>query len=337
MLSFDEFQTYIRDNIKSHLPEEFADAVVSLNTVTKNNGKVLNAITIRTEDCNITPNIYLEAFYENYKAGMELDVVLERIKDIELEHMEPSRDIIDVAKKFTDPEFAKSHVVVALVNAEQNKMLLSQAPHTMKEDLAIIYKVMVGRDADSTATITVKNEHMAQWGLSVDELHACAIENSKTMLPATVRDMNSVLTSMMGAEFTDEIPYVAENSFMYIISNDQNLNGAAAILYSDALEKLSEKVGTDLYVLPSSIHELIAVSTEMGTPESMAEMVREVNSTQVSVEERLSDHVYIYNAHEKTLSLADVKAEDLNLAMVSENNQSYEAAKTEAARPRHHR
>ncbi len=337
MLSFDEFQTYIRDNIKDHLPEEFSDAKILLNTVTKNNGKTLSAITIRNEDTPIAPNIYLEGFYDNYKSGMDLDVVLERIRDIEMEHMDPSAEIVNAAKNFVDPEYIKSHVVVSLINAEQNQMLLSEVPHTMKEDLALIYKVLISRDTEGTATVTIKNEHMAQWGMSLDELHAYAIENSKTLMPATVMDMNSVLRGMMGEEFMDEIPNVAENHFMYVISNEQKLNGAASIFYSDALEKLSDKLGSDLFVLPSSVHELIAVSTEMGTAEDMAAMVREVNATQVSLEERLSDHVYRYDAKEKTLSLADVKSEDLNLSMVSENKQNYETAKTEASRPRHHR
>jgi hypothetical protein len=39
-----------------------------------------------------------------------------------------------------------------------------------------------------------------------------------------------------------------------------------------ALSELSKKVGTDLYILPSSVHEVIAVSTDMGTPETLSEM-----------------------------------------------------------------
>ena len=86
------------------------------------------------------------------------------------------------------------------------------------------------------------------------------------------------------------------------------------------------------------MHECIAVSTDMGTPESLAEMVQEVNGTQVATEEQLSDHVYRYDAKAKTISLADTTIEQLE-AKVSENTQSYEATQSqaEAARPRHHR
>ena len=45
---------------------------------------------------------------------------------------------------------------------------------------------------------------------------------------------------------------------------------------------------SDLYILPSSVHEVIAVSSDMGSPEMLAQMVVEVNMQEVSLDERLS-------------------------------------------------
>ena len=164
-----------------------------------------------------------------------------------------------------------------------------------------------------------------------------SMENSKTIMPAKVQDMGSVLAEMMGGMPEDMMPMVAEDKMMYVISNEQKVNGAASIIYSDALEKLSEKLGTDLYILPSSIHETIAISANFGTPEELAQMVREVNATQVSQEEQLSDHVYKYDAKTKTLSLADVEGLNQDITKVSEDKQAYDAVNTEVSRPRHHR
>ena len=107
------------------------------------------------------------------------------------------------------------------------------------------------------------------------------------------------------------------------------------MFYEDALSELSKKVGTDLYILPSSVHEVIAVSTDMGTPETLSEMVREVNGTQVSEEEQLSDHVYRFDAAKKTLSLADTTMEELKKAAGAENMSVEPVA--EGSRPRHTR
>ncbi len=338
MLDFESFQQYVKDNIKDHLPSEFSDAEVSLRTVSKNNGKELHGITIRTEESSISPNIYLDQFYESYvDQGMDIDVVMERVAQIELEHMNPSENFVNIADKFRDTEYIKEHVVVAVVNAEKNAQMLKDTPHRMTEDLAIIYKVYLGEGSDGVGTITIKNEHMKQWDISLDELHECAIENSRNIMPAKVQDMGTILREMMGGFDEDMLPTVAEDKMMYVISNEQKVNGAASIIYSDALEKLSEKLGTDLFILPSSIHETIAVSSQMGSPEELAEMVREVNATQVSLEEQLSDHVYRYDAATKTLSLADTSVRELEMSKVSENKQTYEAVNEEVIRPRHHR
>ena len=65
----------------------------------------------------------------------------------------------------------------------------------------------------------------------------------------------------------------------------------------------------------------------MGDPESLAQMVQEVNGGQVSPEEQLSDLVYRYDAAARSISLADTTMEQLE-SKVSENVANYEAAQT---------
>ena len=61
---------------------------------------------------------------------------------------------------------------------------------------------------------------------------------------------------------------------------------------------------SDLYILPSSVHEVIAVSSDMGSPEMLAQMVVEVNMQEVSLDERLSNQVYHYDKDLRKLTLA---------------------------------
>ena len=63
------------------------------------------------------------------------------------------------------------------------------------------------------------------------------------------------------------------------------------------------KVDSDLYILPASIHEVIVVSTDIGDPEDLKEMVEFVNSEEVAPEEQLSDNIYRYDHKNKTVSL----------------------------------
>lgn len=339
MLDFESFLQYVKDNIKDYLPSEFADANVELQVVEKNNGKQLHSLTILVSDNPVSPNIYLDQYYKHYvEQGMDIDVIMERVAQIEREQMTPPKEITDVIHKLRDKDFVESHVIVAVVNAEKNAAMLKKVPHRMVEDLAVIYKLYLGSAMNSISTITVRNDFLKRWGITPDELHEHAMKNSNKLMPARVRDMESILRAGFGdLESLDLDPLGGINT-MYVITNAQKVDGAASIIYSDALERTAEMVGTDLYILPSSIHETIAISADCcGTPEELAEMVKEINTYQVDQEEQLSDHVYKYDAQTKTLSLADVSVEDLKISRVSENKMSYEAESTEPVRPRHHR
>ena len=93
---------------------------------------------------------------------------------------------------------------------------------------------------------------------------------------------------------------------MYVLSNADKLNGAAALLDAKTMEDISEKLGGDFVVLPSSIHEVLLVKDDgnASLPE-LKNMVEEVNATQVAPEEKLTDSVYHYDSKEHVFELAE--------------------------------
>ena len=343
MLNFEEFQDYTKRVLKDHLPEELSGVIIRTNDVTKNNGLVLHGVTVQPEGSNIAPTIYLDGYYKNYLDGEKLDDVIDRIAMVARDNVNAPSGLGDIAKTFMNFENVKDKIIMVAVNTEKNRDMLAGMPHQNREDLSLIYKVALGNDEMGMATIAIKNEHMEAWGTTPEEIHNLAMENSKELLPATVQSMNEIMREMFGREgmpddmaelMFEEMPM---NQQMYVISNESKINGAAAMFYEDTLSGLAEQMGTDLFILPSSVHEIIAVSTDMGDPESLAQMVQEVNGGQVSPEEQLSDHVYRYDAATRSISLADTTMNQLK-DMVSENTETYEATQTtEAARPRHHR
>ena len=342
MFNFEDFCDYVQMSIKDHLPVEQQDAKVTINNVMKNNGLTLHGVVVHPEGQCVAPTIYLEGFFKQYEEGADLDSVMDKIAGTLSEHLNTPEEFSDVAQMYSNYDAVKDKIVMAVVNTAKNRELLSQVPHTEREDLSLIYKVVVGTGADGIGSITIRNEHMEQWGVTVDEIHEMAMKNTKEILPVTVQTMTEVMREMFGSDGMPE--EMAEMMFsdmplnqqMFIISNKSKVNGAASMFYEDTLSELADKIGTSLYILPSSVHEVIAVSTDMGTPEALAGMVREVNGGQVAPEEQLSDHVYKFDAKAKIISLADTTMEQLK---VSENNVNYEATQAagEVNRPRHHR
>lgn len=124
--------------------------------------------------------------------------------------------------------------------------------------------------------------------------------------------MNDVMKEMFLSDGMPEeiaemmIREVPPEQTLWIISNNRGIDGAVSMLYENELHELAENLESDLYILPSSVHEVLAVSTELTEPEELAQMVAEVNMQKVALEERLSNSFAI---------LIDVKVNNRNLGV----------------------
>lgn len=91
---------------------------------------------------------------------------------------------------------------------------------------------------------------------------------------------------------------------MFVLSNERKINGASIILYNEPLAELSDKLSDDLLIMPSSIHEVLAVPASSMDAIDLKQMVREVNDTEVSEQEILGYSVYRYNRETGTIEVA---------------------------------
>ena len=129
----------------------------------------------------------------------------------------------------------------------------------------------------------ITNEFAKRLGMSEEQLFKCAAENTRRLFPPVVRSMNDIMREMfardgMPQEIADMmIAEIPPEQTMWVISNEKGINGAVSMLYENELHELAESLESDLYILPSSVHEVIAVSSDMGSPEMLAQMVVEVN------------------------------------------------------------
>ena len=106
-----------------------------------------------------------------------------------------------------------------------------------------------------------------------------------------VEDMAKMLADMIGC---DELLNMDEVK-MIIVTNKKKVNGAVAICDKELLSNIAKKYNSNLVILPSSIHECIIHIDNESDMKMYSNMVREINATQVSPEEVLSDHAYFFN------------------------------------------
>lgn len=307
MMDFNMFQEVVKEKITDYLPPEFENAEVTVHEVVKVN-RILHSLTVTKPDNPAAPNVYLEKMYDSYRANENLK---KSLKEIAKEVVEATNHLSENLPVVDDSRF-EDNVILCLVNSTQNEELLKNVPNRSFQDLSVIYRWVVGMNREGMQSMIVTNSFAASHGISERELFRRAVQNTRRICPPKVCSMQEIVAEMMIKDGSPEdlveamgvMDQTQPEKTVWVITNQMGLNGAASMLYEDNLHKLAQKVGTDLYVLPSSIHETIAVSVEMGEPGYLAQMVHDVNMNAVSLEERLSNNVYHYDKDLRKLELA---------------------------------
>lgn len=292
MLSEKEFYLYVEKNILKYLPE-MEDQKVMVQRVKKNNQVSMMGLSIGEQKNYLLPVLYLEPFYRNHLRGQTIEETMREIASVYQGHQVVFYLDED---KVSDYEYIKKNLFYRVINYEKNKELLKYTPHERFLDLAVTYRWAAYRNHDGMASALVRNKELLMWGISKDQMMKDARENTEKIFPPVMRKIQSVLPIHI---IEEEIP-------LFVMSNGDYMNGASVILYKDVLRDFAKYMEYDLYILPSSIHEVIILldNEYAKAPEELARMVRETNRIVVDREEILSDHVYYYDREKDEIRIA---------------------------------
>lgn len=327
MMNYEIFKDVVEEKFMDYMPDEFKNAKLAIAPVQKVN-VTLDGLSILDTGRNISPTIYINDMYERYKENGDLENTIISACNFMAKTISETSPVFDVDNFLNS---AKDKIVFQLINTEQNKSFLEKVPHREFQDLSIIYKVVINVEKESIHNVQVTNELSKRLGMDEEKLFKSAAENTRRILPPTVRNMKDVITEMFEAQGMPEelsnmmMGQIPEELPMWVITNNVGNNGAVSMLYENELHELAENMESDLYILPSSVHEVIAVSTDMGNPEELAQMVAEINMQEVSLSERLSNQVYHYDKDLRKLSLATDTPNKRLDGIVSEPPLVYEA------------
>lgn len=306
MLSYDEFLEYVKTHISEFLPEEFKSSKIDIISVKKNN-ETVDGITIKQENVNIAPTIYLKDLFLSYEnEDATLAIIMTRIATTFTDNAITQSFDLDYIRDF---ENISGRIIPKVVGTENNEEYLSDKIYTVKADLAVTYAILLDSKDESTQTIAITKAMAEIWGTSAEVLEHTAKDNLEALMPYSFMGMTQVMTEIMGkenAEMMGIIPVELEDETMFVLTNQQKLNGAAELINEKAMDKVLETIQSDFYILPSSTHEVLCVKAtdDMDIP-TLEAMVQEVNATQVEPQDRLSEHVYKYDYARHELYRAD--------------------------------
>lgn len=271
--------------------------LISVATNLKNNNTEQIGITFTHEQKSVSPTIYINDLLEQIirnerETGEVVREVLSRYEN----SIAATEEI-----KLLDIELpsCRNRVIYRLISREQNKKMLEDFPYIPFLDMAITFHIIVGANPTYVQTIKIDKKLQEKWDVSVEQLFKMANDNTEKIFPLEIGDLNQIAKKQhIQTEENDQTDM--EGLAMIVITNTTGLFGASAVLYKEVMQNIADEIACDLYVIPSSVHEMILVPAEdeklYGV---LCGLIKKVNENFVSQDEILSDRVYIYLRKDK--------------------------------------
>lgn len=161
---------------------------------------------------------------------------------------------------------------------------------------------MIQTTDDRFCSARVTNQLMDQYGIDVNKLHNDALISSPNMMKPEILPLETMLMGI-----PKDIALEEKEHQLVVLTNEHKTDGAATMFYAGILNDLAEKLEHDLYIIPSSTDECIALCDSPSLNiDHVKEMLLSVNkSTLVDPDKKLSDHLYHYDRDEHILEKAD--------------------------------
>ncbi len=286
------YNDFVNDIIEEVRREIGKETEISMHPVNKPNEQ-LQGLTIRPAGARIAPTIYPEELYKQHLDGRSLENITESI----IKAVREPQNAIRIPE--ISLEEAKKSLYLVAINYEKNRDLLADVPHERFQDLALVPRWKVGEEA----SFLVHDNILPELRLTKEELLEIAQNNTEKETFQVTR-LPNILRSFMGDEYADDILTESPPEIsMYVVTNNRGFDGAVAMACDKVMKSVREQIGEDIYILPSSRHEIICVKqSECPDTAALAEMVSSVNASTVSTADYLSDTVYAYDGNKITLA-----------------------------------
>ena len=293
-MNYSSFCDYLFAALMNQLKSE---TTITKEMIRKNNNVFLEAFIIRLPGADSAPVVYLDPLYQSYKNGSSID----KIATMVIARLEAEVPLSkELAKNSHSLDAVREKIAFRLISKKENEAMLADVPWIPFLDLAVIFFLYLGRREDTQITSVIHNHQAQEWKLSPADLYELAKVNTPRLYPSTVGRLEHLVLGWNDEE--DRLtPCEPLLPTLFVLSNQSGINGASCLLYPDVIKDFAEHLGSDLIILPSSIHEvLILADDHTQNYERYRDMVRNVNEEEVDKEDQLSNELYLYRRNSRT-------------------------------------
>lgn len=287
-MDYQEFKSRLLGLVRERLAEEGEASFVRRR---KNNRTEKEGICIQRPDGTQQTVIYIEELYHDRLQDAELEGMAEKLVCI-------FRNAADIpgAEELKDWESVKERVRIRLVRKDWNQEELKDRVYREYLDFAVTLAVELGMKEGRSGSVPVGKDLPEIWGVGEDEIYRRAWEN-------LYRERYYVVP----IERLLPEGYPVSETKMYVLMRENRTYGAGLLLREDILRRFAEEQGGNIYILPSSVHELVLIRQEEEMEVSELRGVVELVNEDLDVmkpEEKLSDNVYLYDRESREIRIA---------------------------------
>lgn len=287
MLKYEEFKKQLLEKIREKTGK---NAVIRETFVERKNGKRRQEILYIPENNDeIITALSLGGLYAEYLGGKSLD----RCTALIVENCGVMQRLA-VSRDFHHWDRMKNYLRIEAVNAEWDSSFLENTPHRKILDLAVYCRFVFKESGSGIVSLVVKQSMLSLWGITEEQMweQAEALFRKERFEVVSTGDFIRWLLRYLGKEVPEE-EEGEEN--LYMLTNRFCNRGASGMFRTDILEKIGQKHHCGLYVVPSSVNEVMLMPDKVEVSlEEMKKCVADTNRLFVKPEERLSDSVYHY-------------------------------------------
>jgi len=283
----------VRD-LPERLSEKIPGVIVAADWIRKTHDRSYYGISVRKPDADyglcINPQDIVDHM-QRFDYGlflMELQYSIEQWIDKRPSMADLNVEDFDAVKDYLFPE---------LVSAERDRELLGMLPHIVVEDLAIVFRLVLGdENVGVPVSSMITNVLLDSYQMTVEELYSHVCSSAPYHFPPQVALMGDILERF--SQNTQSLPQPSLP--MFVATCNGGYFGAGVIFYPGFLDRMAETLESDLLLLPSSVHEMIILPfIESLDVVHLKAVVEEVNDEIVEPMDRLTNSVYCYYRKEK--------------------------------------
>jgi hypothetical protein len=180
-------------------------------------------------------------------------------------------------------------------------VILKDIPYRNYLDFVIVYYVKT----EKGLRLLITNKLVNDFGINEYQLFNDASINTPILERAIIRTIQEILLRYIEDSVIDKsINKMIDSDTKYVITNKDKYFGATTVLYPDLIKGIATDLNKDLYIIFSSVHELIILDAEAKTSLSrIKSVIRTINETVVEPKDVMSDNLYRYCIADDTIKI----------------------------------